>query len=624
MARARAKSRSPTRDRAITAAEEATTSAGEATTSAGEATTSAGEDTIAAGEATIAAGEAITATHISSEDELASLALALGARDVAGWSTAESALEASLRPARPSRRLARDTREAIMAGADPLSDAFGVLRTARERRPLGATYTPGEIVAAMVLWAQSSGQPARVVDPGAGSGRFAVAAGRAFPRARIVAVEVDPLAAMLARAHLAAAGLAQRSRVIASDYRAFRADGIAGQTLYLGNPPYVRHHQIDTGWKHWLSATAAARGLPASQLAGMHVHFFLATAAHAAPGDYGAFVTSAEWLDVNYGALVRGLVLDGLGGEEIHLLDPTAMPFSDAATTAAITCFRIGAKPRTVKMRRVKSVAELGSLGTGRALRRERLAAAARWTQLTGPDRKRREGYVQLGEICSVHRGTATGANATWIVQPGWDGLPARMLVASVTRARELFDAMTVLAESQRLRRVIEIPAELDGLEPGERLQVERFLRQAKRAGVAEGYIARHRRAWWSVQLRPPAPILATYMARRPPAFVRNAVAARHVNIAHGLYPREPLSEQVLEALAAHLRESVTLDCGRTYAGGLTKFEPGEMERLPVPDPAALEASTASTRRLARAKPKRAAAGADQWLDQPDLFEPGG
>jgi hypothetical protein len=33
----------------------------------------------------------------------------------------------------------------------------------------------------------------------------------------------------------------------------------------------------------------------------------------------------------------------------------------------------------------------------------------------------------------------------------------------------------------------------------------------------------------------------------------------------------------------------VTLGDGRTYAGGLTKFEPGEMERLPVPDPRHLE-----------------------------------
>jgi hypothetical protein len=80
-----------------------------------------------------------------------------------------------------------------------------------------------------------------------------------------------------------------------------------------------------------------------------------------------------------------------------------------------------------------------------------------------------------------------------------------------------------------------------------------------------------------------PAPILATYMARRPPAFVRNLAGARHVNIAHGIYPREPLSPLALDRLAAFLRNSVTTGQGRVYAGGLAKFEPREMERLLVP-----------------------------------------
>jgi adenine-specific DNA-methyltransferase len=87
-----------------------------------------------------------------------------------------------------------------------------------------------------------------------------------------------------------------------------------------------------------------------------------------------------------------------------------------------------------------------------------------------------------------------------------------------------------------------------------------------------------------------PAPILATYMARRPPAFVRNLAGARHVNIAHGLYPREPLPAAALDGLAAYLRRSVTTGQGRTYAGGLTKFEPGELERLHVPAPSLLPA----------------------------------
>ena len=73
-------------------------------------------------------------------------------------------------------------------------------------------------------------------------------------------------------------------------------------------------------------------------------------------------------------------------------------------------------------------------------------------------------------------------------------------------------------------------------------------------------------------------------MARRPPAFVRNPAEARHINIAHGLYPRVDLSPVALDALAQHLRTMVGIGSGRTYSGGLTKFEPKEMERLLVPD----------------------------------------
>ena len=41
----------------------------------------------------------------------------------------------------------------------------------------------------------------------------------------------------------------------------------------------------------------------------------------------------------------------------------------------------------------------------------------------------------------------------------------------------------------------------------------------------------------------------------------------------------------VLARLVESLRRTVSVQDGRTYAGGLTKFEPREMERLAVPDP---------------------------------------
>ena len=56
-------------------------------------------------------------------------------------------------------------------------------------------------------------------------------------------------------------------------------------------------------------------------------------------GDYGAFITSSEWLaDVNYGAVMRKLLVNGLGGEALHVIAPATMPFAETATTGATTC----------------------------------------------------------------------------------------------------------------------------------------------------------------------------------------------------------------------------------------------------------------------------------------------
>jgi adenine-specific DNA-methyltransferase len=512
---------------------------------------------------------------------LVGAALALGAEHVGPLSRAESRLASE--PIDPTAL--RTLQARIRRGQDPLGEALCGLRAPAVRRDLGAYFTPRKIVEAMIEWAAQGPAPARVIDPGCGSGRFAMLAGARFPETRIVAVELDPVAAIIARANLSVTGLAGRAQVLLEDYRDYAPSPIDGATLYVGNPPYVRHHEISAKWKRWLTDTAGARGLKASRLAGLHAHFFLATATHASNGDRGALITSSEWLDVNYGALMRGLMLDGLGGTAVHMISPQAAPFQDAHVTGAIACFQIGSRPTSVRMRLVKSVAELGRLDGGKPISRKRLSAAERWTPLLKTACRAPQGHIELGELFRVHRGAATGANRVWVVDAHASDLPRRLLRPAVTRARELFAAGPSLASTEGLRAIVALPADLDTLDASERRIVDRFLRKARQLHAHESYIARHRRPWWSVDLRDaPPPILTTYMARRPPAIVRNLAGAHHLNIAHGLYPREPLSEQALDVVAAALRDSIRVGEGRTYAGGLTKFEPKEMERLPIPD----------------------------------------
>ena len=484
--------------------------------------------------------------------------------------------------------------ERVCEGADPLGEAFTRIRSPEHRRLLGATYTPCEVVSSMVAWVAGRGQPSRIVDPGTGSARFLLAAGRACPRASLVGVEIDPLAALVARANLTAAGLDDRSRIVVGDYRTVALGDGGGTTAYLGNPPYVRHHQIEQAGKQWLAESAERLGLSANGLAGLHVHFLLATALHARPGDIGSFVTSAEWLDVNYGSLLRELVASRLGGVSIHVIDPEAHPFEDAATTAAVTCFEVGTTTTAIRMQRVPDATALGMLAGGRLLPRHRLRAASRWTPLLDKTPKPPAGHVELGELCRVHRGAVTGANKTWVTDASNPALPQSVLFPAITRARELIDAPDgVLSTVLNLFAVIDLPADLDVFDTADRARIDRFLRTARHQGVPAGYVARHRNPWWSVKLRDPAPILATYMARRPPVFVRNTAAVRHINVAHGIYPRDPLTKPTLDALAVALCAAAPTAVGRTYAGGLIKFEPSEMARIRVPNPEMLEAMAA-------------------------------
>lgn len=515
-----------------------------------------------------------------SQEQLIGVAIGLGAGEVGDWSPAEKRLARAAARV-PHSMVARIRRE-IGDGNDPLGMAFCRFRSSIERRKNGATYTPAPIVEAM-FEPFAALAPERIVDPGTGSARFLLEAARRYPMARLLGIEIDPLPSILARANLAAAGFADRAQITLGDFRAVRLPRIPGKTLFIGNPPYVRHHRIEGGWKDWFANEAAKQGLCCSRLAGLHVHFLLATVAHAAPGDQGAFVTAAEWLDVNYGSTVREMFLGKLGGERIVVIEPTAMPFPDAATTAAITYFDVGSVPSKITLSRVATLGELANAEHCRTVDRARLAAERRWSHLTRPARKGPAGYVELGELCRVHRGQVTGANKLWIEGAHSANLPEAVLFPSVTKARELLRAGAVLGDASVLRRVIDLPADLDELEAAARRAVDKFLRHAKQLGAHLGYVATNRKAWWSVGLRAPAPILATYMARRPPAFVRNRANARHINIAHGIYPRQQLGEVALANLVSVLSSTVCLSSGRTYAGGLTKFEPREMERLMVP-----------------------------------------
>lgn len=471
----------------------------------------------------------------------------------------------------------------VMSDEDVLGREYCLLKSVEERRSHGATFTPAAIVNSMLDWAEAHIRPEAIVDPGAGSARYAIAAARRFPAAKVVAVEIDPVLRIVAKARIAVLGLSDRIRVESSSFLDLPREKIDGPILYIGNPPYVRHHDLDPAEKTQHAERCRALGIPASGLTGLHVHFMVKAFEMARAGDALAFITAAEWLDTNYGKGIRALLASGSHEASVDLFGKEDLVFEDALASAAITCVQFGKAAGKLRLGKIKSGKPI-HLGKGESVALATAKDASSWNNMpSGTKESGLEGT--LGDLFKVSRGMVTGMNSVWVQSSETPPLPERFLRPCITQAEDITSAKDgKIACADGLRKIILLPESLDDLPKNEKKAVERFLKWAKAKGADSTFTAKQRKVWWSIAPKAPPPIVMTYMGRRPPVFARNIAGAMVLNIAHGLYPKTLLSTEEQETIVAWLNKNVAASAGRSYAGGLVKFEPGEAMRIGVPE----------------------------------------
>ena len=207
------------------------------------------------------------------------------------------------------------------------------LKSAKERNQWGQFATPPALAEDILRYAHAliggQGESIRFLDPAIGTGSFYAALRKVFAGEDIEAagVELDPDFAKTAQYLWGETGL----RVLQADFTALQPPSGDRFNLIVSNPPYVRHHHIDTAAKEGLQRLVMLQHrIRISGLAGLYCYFLLLSDAWLESGGLSIWLIPSEFMDVNYGQAVKHYLTERVELVHIHRFSPADAQFSDA------------------------------------------------------------------------------------------------------------------------------------------------------------------------------------------------------------------------------------------------------------------------------------------------------
>lgn len=374
--------------------------------------------------------------------------------------------------------------------------------------------------------------------------------------------------------------------------------------LLVANPPYVRHHHIDSDKKKELQKEVMLNtGIKISGLAGLYCYFLILSEKWLADKALSCWLIPSEFLDVNYGKAIKQYLLECVDLLCVHKFKADEVQFDDALVSSTIVFFRKG-KPseKDIEFSCGKDVNAPSKI---MMVERSHLTASGKWSNLFVEKTIdiSSNNDCKLGNFFTVKRGIATGDNNFFVVDMDIIEkyhIPSKFLRPVLPSPRYLKEDI-ILSDNEGN---IAVPQKkyLFSCNLPEDVLMERYpsvwdyIQEGIKRGVNKGYICSHRPLWYFCEDRKPAPFVIPYMGRGDSSkkmfrFILNKTRAITTNVYLLLYPKDNYSKcltdinllnKVWKTLNEVTSEQFAIN-GREYGGGLHKLEPKELLNINVP-----------------------------------------
>lgn len=483
-------------------------------------------------------------------------------------------------------------------------------KTQEERNRLGQFATPTALAVDILNYARSllpDNVPVRFLDPAFGTGSFYSALLTVFPEhqvERAEGFEIDPHYGNDTASFWENTPLQLHLKDFTRSIPPAISDDRAN--LLICNPPYVRHHHLNSSEKsHLLDTVQAVTGMRLNGLSGLYAYFLCLAHAWLADDGLAGWLIPSEFMDVNYGKQIKEYLLTQVTLLHIHRFNPNDVQFDDALVSSSVVWFRKSPPPSRHQVE-FSYGGTLSKPAVTRNVPVNVLRRTTKWTRYPElPDITKSHSIgPKLSDLFTIKRGLATGGNDFFILTP-----------ETIKQYRIPAEFLTPILPSPRYLNIEEVEADQDGNPVLERklflltctldeayIQAEypslwKYLQLGIQQGVDQGYLCQHRSPWYVQENRPAAPIVCTYMGRQrengrhPFRFILNHSRATVPNVYLMLYPKAELADalrknpqrikDVWQSLTEITPETLVGE-GRVYGGGLHKLEPKELGNAPA------------------------------------------
>lgn len=367
-------------------------------------------------------------------------------------------------------------------------------------------------------------------------------------------------------------------------------------SLIIANPPYSRHHHISPSLKVELSTRIKKLyGINVSGLSGLYLYFIILSTQWLKEGGLSCWLIPSEFLSVKYGIALKQFLINNVDLISIHTYDNNDVQFTDALVSSSVIVFR-NCKPSSnpVKYSWGNDINSPNKLFN---IEKKQLDPFLKWNEsITSKIVDNNNTRFTIGSFFHVKRGISTGDNKFFIIDNRIIKeyhIPSDVLSSVIPPPRKLKSDIYNNSSSSQDNLFLITCNDSEEIVKIKYPGLYKYLTVGIENGVNLRANCKNRMPWYRCEKRDVAPILVSYMGREngqvPLRFILNNARALATNSYLMMYPKKEYQhlfndEKSLRLIWDILRaipKDILISHGRSYGGGLIKWEPKELESVP-------------------------------------------